>query len=76
MTFEEYTELRQKPEHNTASEKDALDAFAASQPRRCPKCGCMVFDPYNWGIVLHDVVKCKLSRIVEISKTTTKQKKQ
>lgn len=57
MTFERYQKLS-NTRHRSRIENQNMKRFCETQPTRCPKCGCQVFDPFGIGLVIHDIVLC------------------
>jgi hypothetical protein len=56
ITFDEYQRLTQQNWNKMGRRKNQQrHEFQSAQPKTCPKCGVQVFDPFGWGVVMHDV---------------------
>jgi hypothetical protein len=63
MNFYQYTDERRRIgliAGKGIKRSTQMQAFERRQPTACPRCGCQVFDPFGWNIVIHDVTNCTL----------------
>ena len=44
--------------HELDAIQGALNAIRGEHPQKCPKCGCMCFDPFQGTVLLHDIELC------------------
>jgi hypothetical protein len=44
--------------HELDAIKDILEVIRKEHRQKCPKCGCMCFDPFQGKTLLHDIESC------------------
>lgn len=66
ITFGRYRDLLHLEKMRPLTDLEIVDIhkFVVSQPTKCPRCGCQVFDPFAAKLVIHNVEFCTPARSI------------